>query len=96
VSAVEGPSRSLADIGRDAARTAQRAALLATLEACGWRMSVAAETLRMGDTASVLRAIKRLGLTAEYDAARERGLFRRGRHHLPMLTVEPKRGTVAA
>jgi transcriptional regulator of acetoin/glycerol metabolism len=40
--ATEAPSRSLAEIGRDAARKAQREALLATLEACGWNLSEAA------------------------------------------------------
>lgn len=71
--ATEAPSRSLAEIGRDAARKAQREALLATLEACGWNMAHAAKALRMGGTPVVLRSIRSLGLLDEYlDAKRDR------------------------
>lgn len=71
--ATEAPSRSLAEIGRDAARKAQREALLATLEACGWNLSEAARRLRLGAARNTLRLIPRLGLSAEYDEAKAMG-----------------------
>lgn len=78
--AVEAPSRSLAEIGRDAARKAQREALLATLEACGWNMSETARRLRMGNASSVIRSLRGLGLLTEYADAKARGSVRRGGH----------------
>lgn len=96
MSDAQAPARSLAEIGRDAARTAQRAALLGALEACGWRMSVAAKVVGVAGTSGVLHQIERLGLQAEYADAKARGLFQRGRHHLPTLTVDARRATVAA
>lgn len=70
---------SFAEVGREAARAAQRALLLASLERNGWRMSDVAHELRMGDRTAVRRAIDSLGLVEEFDAARARGLARPGR-----------------
>lgn len=89
-----GEGRSLAEIGRDASRAAQRAALLKTLEACQWRLSDAAKTLRMDCTGNVLRSIKALGLTDEYQQAKGAGLIVRGRHHLSALTNDQGHATV--
>lgn len=79
------PTRSLAEIGRDAARAAQREALLTTLEACGWNIMATARTLQMSGAKNVRRAITTLGLTAEYSAAKAAGRILSGR---------PKRGIV--
>lgn len=76
----EASSRSLSEIGRDAARMAQREALLATLEACGWNMSEAARRLRMGNASSIIRSLRGLGLLTEYSDAKARGSVRRGGH----------------
>lgn len=85
-----GEGRSLAEIGRDASRAAQRAALLETLEACQWCLSEAARVLAMGDgTGNVLRSIKALGLVEEYEAARRSGLIVQGRHRASNLTHDP-------
>ncbi len=89
-----GEGRSLAEIGRDASRAAQRAALLEALEACQWRLSDAAKTLRVDGTPNVLRAIKSLGLVAEYEEAKRAGLIVRGRHHMAPLTNERDHATV--
>jgi hypothetical protein len=91
-----GEGRYLAEIGRDASRAAQRAALLETLEACQWRLSDAAKTLRMDCTGNVLRSIKVLGLTDEYQEAKRAGLIVRGRHHLSPLTNDRDHATVRA
>lgn len=85
--ATQAPSRSLAEIGRDAARKAQREALLATLEACGWNLSEAARRLRMGAAAAVIRSLRKLGLNREYADARARGDVRHGGHRAS--TVSP-------
>ncbi len=85
--ATEAPSRSLAEIGRDASRKAQREALLATLEACGWNLSEAARRLRMGAAAAVIRSLRKLGLNREYADARARGDVRHGGHRAS--TVSP-------
>lgn len=65
--------RSLAEIGKAAMHKAQRAALHAELKRQGWNMSATARALSMTNTANVLRSIKLLGLTVEYDAAKAAG-----------------------
>lgn len=77
--ATSAPSRSLAEIGRDAARKAQREALLATLEACGWRLTEAGAAIGLnGGAGNVLRSIRSLGLSAEYEEAKAAGKIRHG------------------
>ncbi len=66
----EAAAESLAEIGRRAARAAQREALLASLERHGWNLTAASEELRVGSPANVIRSIRTLGLGAEYEAAR--------------------------
>lgn len=61
---------SLAEIGRTAAKAAQRKALLAALRRHGWNLAAAGADMQVGGSANVIRAIHTLGLTAEYDAAR--------------------------
>ncbi len=70
--ATEAP-RSLAEIGRDASRTARRKALLAELRRQRWNMTAVAKLLGMSNTSNVLRAIADLGLSAEYEAAKAAG-----------------------
>ena len=93
------PARSFAEIGRAAARDAQRAALLGALEGSGWRLSVVGRQLRIGLTANVIRAIHSVGLDAEYAAAQAAGLLthdpRRGKV-IPSLTRVSESGSVAA
>jgi hypothetical protein len=93
----ETPTRSLAEIGRDAARKAQREALLATLEACGWNMSEAARRLG-SNSPNVLRAVRSL-LAAEYAKAHEDGRIHVGGNRPRVstpLTVTAASGTVRA
>lgn len=56
-----------------AGEAAQRGVLLAELKAQGWNLTATAEALDMGHPSAVLRSIKQLGLTEEYEAARVRG-----------------------
>lgn len=63
-------AKSFAEIGKEAAHAAQRAALLAALEEHGWNLTHTGEALAMGGPANVLRAIRTLKLNAEYKAAR--------------------------
>lgn len=67
-------SSKLVEIGR----AAQRQALLAELEARGWNLTRAANSLGLGGSANALRLIRSLGLTAEYERARSKGLVRVG------------------
>lgn len=60
---------TLAEIGREAQHEAQRKALLASLKRCDWNMTAAAKELGLVNSSNVLRAIRTLGLEAEYDAA---------------------------
>lgn len=57
---------------------AQRALLLKTLKAHGWNLTATAEALRLSAASSVIRAIHNLGLTEEYEAARDAGKLRPG------------------
>ena len=62
-----------------AGEAAQRGLLLAMLKECGWNLTHAAEGLEMTGPADVLRAIKTLDLSEEYEAAKARGAARQGR-----------------
>lgn len=56
-----------------AGESAQRGLLLGTLESKEWNLTATAEALEMAGPSDVLRAIKNLGLTEEYDAAKLAG-----------------------
>lgn len=60
------------------ADAAARTLLLVVLEDQDWNLSATSEALRMGSAANVLRAIKQLGLEAEYRAAKAAGKLRPG------------------
>ena len=69
---------SLAEIGREAAKKAQREALLATLERLDWNLSATAEELGLSNTSNVIRSIRALDLDTEYEAARDAGRIPKG------------------
>lgn len=100
----EAPStatRSLAEIGRDAAKAAQKAALLGALEASGWRITDASVSLGLGHgTGNILRAIRSLELVDEYRAAKAAGRIKRGapshKANASRLTHSTECATVAA
>jgi transcriptional regulator with GAF, ATPase, and Fis domain len=62
-----------------AGEAAQRELLLQTLKTHGWNLTHTAETLEMAGPADVLRSMKVLGLSEEYEAAKERGEAKPGR-----------------
>jgi len=62
-----------------AGEAAQRGMLLGALKECGWNLTRVAESLEMAGPGDVNRAIKVLGLTEEYEAAKERGDAKAGR-----------------
>ena len=64
------PTESYAEVGRRAAREAQRVALLGALVRERWNLSAVAESLAMGHPSNVLRAIRDVGLSAEYKSAK--------------------------
>ncbi len=68
----EAATRSLADVGREAAKAAQRKVLLAALRSHKWNLSAAGAAVGVKGSANVIRFIHSLDLTAEYDAARIR------------------------
>lgn len=76
--ATETPARSLAEIGRLAREKAQRDALLEALERHDWNLTAVARELDVSNGSNVVREIKKLGLTAEYEKAREDGRVSRG------------------
>lgn len=67
-----------ADVGREASRAAQRAALLAALAARSWNLSAVARELKITDTSAVIRALKSLA-PDEYEAAKKDGRIAPGR-----------------
>lgn len=72
--ALDRTKSRLVQIGEDA----MRKALLDALEAADWRLTDAAELLGLNGPTNVLRGIRRLGLSAEYEAARSAGKVRPG------------------
>lgn len=81
IMATEGArKKSKLTILGDAAKTvAQRGILLHELEKHGWNLTRTAEALDMSAPSSVIIAIKELGLDAEYNTAKEKGLVSKGR-----------------
>lgn len=69
----------LTRVADEAARAAKRALLAETLLAQGWNLSATARELELAGPSSVIRAIKEVGLDAEYERARENGLVKAGR-----------------
>lgn len=73
------PSTSRAKSGlTEIGDAAMRKALLRSLKRHRWALPAVAEEFRLTGSANVLRAIRSLGLVAEYDAARARGDLRPG------------------
>jgi len=70
---------SFAEVGRAAAKAAQRETLLDALKANGWNLTHTSVALTLGGPSAVIRAIKSLGLDREYDAAKKRGDVAPGR-----------------
>lgn len=68
--AVAPAEKSLADVGREAAREAQRRVLLASLKRHRWNLAAVGAELSVGSSANVLRSIRSLDLMDEYKAAR--------------------------
>ncbi len=66
---------TFAEIGRDAARAAQKDALLKALNQSNWNLSATSDALGMGSPANVLRSIRLLGLCAEYERAKAAGMI---------------------
>lgn len=60
------------------AEEAARAALLKELKKHDWVLKDVAEVLELNGTANLLRAIKQLGLTEEYEAAKVSGKITHG------------------
>lgn len=70
--APKAPQRTrskLARIGDEA----MRRALLAELRRQSWNLTATATAMELAGPSNVLHAVKRLGLTAEYDAAKAAG-----------------------
>lgn len=72
------PRPTLAEIGKAAAREAQRAALLKELRTQNWNLSATAESLGLSNASNVIRAINSLDLADEYEAAKDAGKIPRG------------------
>ncbi|MDB4930079.1 MAG: hypothetical protein JWM10_2563 [Myxococcaceae bacterium] len=70
--ATAAPPKTFAEVGREAAREAQRKVLLESWKAHDWNMTATAEALGMGDGTAVIRALKALA-PEEYDAAKKDG-----------------------
>lgn len=75
--AAEEPT-TLAEIGRLAAKEAQRKALLAVLKRLDWNLTATAEALGLSNPSNVIRAVRALGLEEEYDEAKTSGLIPKG------------------
>lgn len=75
---VDEPEATLHAIGLKAMYEAQRKALAESLERNNWNLSAVSRELGMSNASNVIRAIRNLGLEAEYKRAREKGLIRPG------------------
>lgn len=73
--APERRKSKLTQIGEEA----QRAALLKELKRHDWVLKDVAEAMDLNGTPNLLRAIKQLGLTEEYEAAKADGKITAGR-----------------
>jgi hypothetical protein len=62
----------------EAAARAQRALLLKSLKASHWSLTATAESLRLHGPSAVIRYIKSLDLTDEYEAAKAKGEVKPG------------------
>ena len=69
---------TLAEVGREAAKRAQRDTLLAELRAQDWNLSAVARELGLSNPSNVLRSIKTLDLDAEYESAKDDGKIVKG------------------
>lgn len=75
----DGRSKSLLSIeGERASLEARRAMLLRVLKECDWNLSATAEKLQITNASTVIRAIRDVGLEAEYEAAKKTGRIRPG------------------
>ncbi len=70
---------SFAEVGRRAARDAQRAHLLDSLVRNGWNLSAVARELDMSNASNVRRAIETLELLEHFEKAKADGLVKPGR-----------------
>lgn len=70
--------KTLAEIGKEAAREAQREALLKELRAQDWNLTATAEALGLSNSSNVIRAIRVLDLETEYEKARDGGKIPKG------------------
>lgn len=73
-SPAKGPPNALVE----AADAVQRKLLLATLKRHRWNLGHAATELRLHGAPAVIRYLRRLGLGAEYDAAKADGRVKAG------------------
>lgn len=69
---------SLSEIGDLISKKVRAGFLLAELQSSDWNMARCSERLRLGGTGNVLRAIRELGLSDEYEKAKAQGLVRVG------------------
>lgn len=73
-------SNTLSSVGNIVSDAIRRALLRWVLDENRWNLTATSGVLRMGSGSNVLRAIKELGLGAELDDARRRGLVTRSGH----------------
>lgn len=71
-------SNDLSYLGGCVSFHVRRLMLLDSLRSHGWNLSKTGEALHMGSNSHVLRAIRELALTGEYEAAKAAGIPRRG------------------
>jgi hypothetical protein len=76
------PNNTLSTIGDLVSVAIRRALLLQQLEATDWNLAHTADKLRLGSTPNVLREIKRLDLSAEYERAKLQGRITRSGHRV--------------
>jgi transcriptional regulator with GAF, ATPase, and Fis domain len=69
---------SYREVGREAAREAQRRYLLDHLERNDWNLSKTARETGLDNASNLTKEIHKVGLTAEYEAAKAAGKISKG------------------
>ncbi len=84
------PTRSeYVRIGQEASQAAQRAYLLVKLRAHDWNLTATARSTGLANASNVTREIRKLGLIAEYQAAKKAGKISRGPRAVPASEIVP-------
>lgn len=74
----DAPTKTLAEIGEEAKRRAQRKHLLAELRRQSWNLTATGAAVGIPNVSNLIRTIRALDLGDEYEAAKKAGKIPKG------------------